>query len=633
MTGGPALTREQQDAVALPDGPYLITAPPGSGKTEVLIRRTIHVLERSLGEVFRVLALTYTYKAAEELRTRVRQAVPGDDQWRVTAMTFHAFGHDMLGHYGAPVGVAPDAPVLDDKEDKRRLLAVALANEGISVRGITPKEWGDLFDSIALLKSGLSSPAAAPTTDCLGGRLTLSEAYEAYEAVLANAGALDFESMLTQAYRLLLIDPWVGEHYRRMYRHVLVDEGQEMNTAQYELLRALCGDDLRAVFIVADSDQSINAFAGGGPRHLQQFGADFGAEERHLTKNFRSARTIVGAASTLATQIKARSITAPAMEADTLAEGWVGAWEFADETAEAEGIASWIAALLVEGLPEEWTHADEDRALSAEDICVLGRTRYVFDAVVGALGACGTDALVRTEEGGLLDSALGRAIYYVLRLIANPRDFPSRRRLLAELGDMDAGLPERPSAPDLAGWLRSSAFPTAVRDLLAAAASEATTHDDLVPALIALRLPDADDLGHLAWLRDQAELERRWTTYQLTTRAPERTLTGFLRVLAQLQRAVGDDPGVRILTPYRARGLGFRAVVILGVNEGTFPFYRAKTEQEIDEERRAFYVAATRAARALLLTRPAVRYDRYGRAWRDPESRFVREMGLKMESP
>lgn len=632
MTGELALTAEQRDAVGLPDGPYLVTAPPGSGKTEVLIRRTIHLLERSLGEVFRVLALTYTYKAAEELRARVRTAVPGEEQWRVSAMTFHAFGHEMLRNYGGPVGVGPGVTVLDDNEDKRLLLSRALADEGVAVARVPRKEWQELFGAISLLKAELCPPSAAPATAVLGGRLTLRDAYVAYDSVLANEGALDFDTMLTQSVRLLSVDPWVGEHYRAVYRHVLVDEGQEMNAAQYGLLRGLCADELRAVFVVADRDQSINAFAKGGPQHLKSFLADFGARERHLTQNFRSARTVVESASKLAAHIQTRSPSAPPMQADTLAQGWVGAWEFADEAAEAQGVAAWIGTLIEEGLLRQWAHADEDRAVRPEDVCVLGRTRYVFDALVTALETAGIEPLFRSEEGGVLDSELGRSVYNVLRLAVNARDFPSRRRLLDLVGGGATPLAERPSRDQLAAWLRSSTLPAPVRDLLVTIAAGSIDDPQVVPALVGLQVPEAGDPGHLEWLRDQAELERRWLDYQVRTRPSDQSLSGFLTVLAQLQRAVADEPGVRILTPYRARGLGFRAVVILGMSEGTFPYYKASSEAEIDEERRCVYVAATRAARALLITRPAKRLDSYGRVWRDPESRFVGEMGLKMES-
>lgn len=633
MRHPPSLTEEQRQVVELSDGPHLLTAPPGSGKTEVLVRRAIHLLGRSPGEVFRVLALTYTVKAAEELRTRVTEAVGPDEQWRVTATTFHSFGLDMLEHYGVPVGVASNVAVFDDVVDKASIVLPVLEQEGLDLHGVDDKDWREMFAAIARLKVDACPPDSVPSARVLGGVLSLKEAYDAYEVALATEGGIDFEGMVTQAHRLLLTDPWVGEHYRRMYRHMLIDEGQEMTTAQYEMVLALCGDDLRNVFVVADDDQSINAFAGGGPRHLRRFEENFGAQHSYLTTNFRSARKIVAVAATLAKHIETRRITAPNMVASTLATGWVGARCFSGEQAEAEGIAAWVAQLLSEGLPEAWVYEGEERSLAPHDICILGRSRYVFDAVIAALGQRGIEVLVRTEEGGLFDSPLGRAVFSGLRLVLNPRDLPSRRRLLAELPNADRAFPSEPTPDDLSGFFRSLAvtqdLPAAVAEALANAVATGG-RSEVVPILVALKLDE--EIGDLLWERDQEQFARRWTDYQATTLLQERTLAGFLKLLAQLERTVRDDPGVRVLTPHRARGLGFRAVVILGMNEGTFPDYRAKTDAEIDEERRTVYVAATRAARALYFTRPASHTNRYGRVFQDGESRFVAEMGLTMEA-
>lgn len=301
-------------------------------------------------------------------------------------------------------------------------------------------------------------------------------------------------------------------------------------------------------------------------------------------------------------------------------------------------MATWVAQLLSEGLPEAWVHEGEERSLAPHDVCILGRSRYVFDEVVAAFADRKIAVLVRTDDGGLLDSQLGRAVLLGLRLALNPMDRPSRRRLFDEYPSTIPAFPSDPSPEGLAGYFRYMAetqdLPEGVSDALAGAAHGGNAID-VVPALVAVELaegaagpPGDPDL----WDRDRKELERLWTNYLAAARPQERTLAGFLKLLAQVERTVRDDPGVRVLTPYRARGLGFRAVVILGMNEGTFPDYRATTVTAVDDERRAVYVAATRAARALLLTRPASHTNRYGREFQDVESRFVAEMGLTMEA-
>jgi DNA helicase-2/ATP-dependent DNA helicase PcrA len=628
----PSLTKEQSAVVELPDGPYLLTAPPGSGKTEVLVRRVIHIIENSPSDLFRILALTYTVKAAGELCARVAEEVPEDEQWRVTAQTFHSFCLDLLENYGEPVGVVKPVTVFDDLEDKRTILTPVL--DEVSMRplsSVSERAWHDLFTDIARNKTDLLPPESTGSEPVLDGCATFREAYEAYELALANAGGIDFEGMLGKAVELLAVDPWVAEHQRRQFRHILIDEGQEMNTAQYELLRALCGAELRNVFVVADADQSINSYAGGGPQFLTRFARDFGATRHELTTNFRSARRIVEAVSALRSRIGTSHAVVQPMSAATLAAGCVRAVSYVDEQAEADSVATWIDELLRSGLDPTWLHPDEDPSVSPEEVCIQGRTRYAFDHIVEALAQRSIPFVVRTAEGRLFDTALGRLTFYGLRLVDNPRDLPSRRRFIAELGRAaDIGA----SREDLTLAIRAlgecGAVPAAWAELLADAASGNAEVSHVVDALGAIEL-DSSDLDAMAWALDRKEFGKCWTDYQAATRPPDRSLGGFLKYLTQLQRGVRDEPGIRILTPHRARGLGFRVVVILGMNEGTFPYYLARDQKEIDEERRAVYVAASRAARVLLLTRPRIRFNQYGRQFVEKESRFVAEMGLKME--
>jgi DNA helicase-2/ATP-dependent DNA helicase PcrA len=440
--------------------------------------------------------------------------------------------------------------------------------------------------------------------------------------------------MLLKAVELLNTDPWVADHHRRQYRYVLVDEGQEMNRAQYELLRALCADELFNVFVVADANQSINSYAGGGPQFLAEFERDFSARRYWLTTNFRSARRIVEAVAALGHHIQSRHVESREMSAATLAAGCVTAVSYDDEPTEAGSVVDWIEKLLADGLDRDWIHEDEDRVLAPEDICIQGRTRYAFDHVVGALGQQGIPFVVRTAEGGLFDSVLGKLTFYGLRLVENPRDLPSRRRFLAEL---DTSSPSQigSSGDEVAETFRGlgneGVVPELWAALLADVAAGSRPESGVIDALLGIQL-DPEHPQATAWELDQQELRRCWTDYQAATRFPERSLSGLLKYLTQLQRTVRDEPGVRILTPHRARGLGFRAVVVLGMNEGTFPYYLARSATEVDEERRAVYVAASRASRALLLSRPRVRFNQYGRRFDEQESRFIGEMSLTMEN-
>ncbi len=233
------LTAEQADAVRLGDGSHLITAPPGSGKTEVLVQRVIHLLDQSPRDVFRILALTYTVKAARELEDRVRRAVPYREQWRINATTFHAFGLDILQNYGEPVGLTSPITVVSDLEDKRLLVEPMLIDSDApfaDAATVDQKAWERLFAEIARRKTNLEDPDQVEEKRMLNGQVTLRQGYEAYEAALAINGSVDYEGMIYQTVRLMEMDPWVASHIRRQYQHILVDEGQELARAQYQLL-------------------------------------------------------------------------------------------------------------------------------------------------------------------------------------------------------------------------------------------------------------------------------------------------------------------------------------------------------------------------------------------------------------
>jgi DNA helicase II / ATP-dependent DNA helicase PcrA len=626
------LTDEQRKAVEAKDGAYVLVAPPGSGKTEVLVQRAIWLIETSPEETFRVLALTFTNKAAEALRTRVA-AVVGDEDWRVTAATFHAFCFEMLQNYGEPVGVKADVTVYENDEDRAEALLRGLVDDGLSVpASLEPQDLRGVLARIDRLKVDLITPDHAPDVQIADMGLSLKDVYEAYENALMRFGAIDFNGILLSSYQLLLTDDWVASHYRRMYQYIMVDEGQDTNLAQYEILRALCGSAFSNVYIAADENQSIFAFTGASPRYVQRFEEEFSAQRLTLTLNFRSAEAIVQTAERLAAHLRGEVTRRSTMVSAAAAPGWIGGLEFFDERAEGEAVTEWISGLLANGLSAEWLYDGEDPNVSPEGIAVIGRTRYSFDHVTRTLDRDQIGYTLRTEEGGLFDSILGRAVFFSLRIVSNPRDVPSRRRL-ASLFDRQEELDPAVSSPaEFFRALETDGMDNQLASIFISAGHEATSVDQLIPRLASLSEPISENLDQLeaeTWLKDVRQLEECWHSYKIRTRPDARTLAGFLLSINRLQRTTVDDPGVRVLTPYRAKGLEFRAVVILGMNEGTFPFYRSLgSDREVDEERRSVYVAMTRSERALLFTRPLRQQTRYGTWIQQSPSRFLLEMGV-----
>jgi DNA helicase II / ATP-dependent DNA helicase PcrA len=351
-----------------------------------------------------------------------------------------------------------------------------------------------------------------------------------------------------------------------------------------------------------------------------------------LTINFRSADTITELANRLAEHFSPTAGNHERMEATAGAPGVVKALAFSDETAEAKGVANWIEGLLGKGLDSAWISEGEDPYVAPEDIAVLARARFMLEEVRNELDRRSIAYVVRTTEEGLFDSSLGRLVYYWLRVASNERDWPSRRRIHKLLGlDGSPNPTEAFDVEQLAAVTISRGYPAPIVDILVESGSPNRNVADIISAITSFGpLDGTGDVDQLAWAHDQDELMRCWQRYAVLTDAEHRTLPDFLRALAQSQRAGLDQPGTRLLTVHAAKGLEFRAVAVIGLNDGLFPYYLSLGhEDELNEERRSLYVAITRAARSLLLTRPLLRHTRYG-ARRDEPSRFLAELGVSL---
>ncbi|MDD9991559.1 MAG: UvrD-helicase domain-containing protein, partial [Rhodospirillales bacterium] len=274
----------------------LVVAPAGSGKTEVLIRRVIRTLESSAGESFRLLVVTFTVKAAEELRRRARDAV-ADELWRIDADTIHGFALDWLRRYGKEVGVGPDVVVLSDDIDRAAVVRTYLQSVGLgaSVSDGLDDDLRSLLDAIDThrLQDGVTNCEPDSIGRYFG--ITLGEVSEAYESSLIDQGAIDFPGMLLGLRKLLDEDDWVLGHFRTLYREILVDEGQDLSEFQARLLRQLAGDSI-SLFVVADDKQSIRGYAGGAFKHAERLVPQAAEAPLTLRHNFRCAQRILCAA-------------------------------------------------------------------------------------------------------------------------------------------------------------------------------------------------------------------------------------------------------------------------------------------------------------------------------------------------
>lgn len=621
MTPSATLTPKQQAAVDKGDGVFLMEAPPGAGKTEVLVRRILRLLSDSAGANFRVLALTHTTRAAEAITRRITADLDEEGR-RLTADTIHAFCRTLLRNYGRPVGVEPDFSVIATADERRAALGTALEDLGVAPGAIHLNTANDLLRRLDDLRV-VDSPVELAQQQSVGG-YSSAELLAAYDAVLDQWNSLDFPALIWRAHKLLQTESWTRNHVRRMHRYVLLDEAQDCTPTQFAVIELMLGDTPN-LFVVASEQQSIYAFGGADPRAvLGRIRKRYSPTLLNLTSNFRSAARIIEHANHLADHLLGEAVLK--MEHTGTATGSVAGWQAHDEAQEARLVAHWASTIVAQGLNPDELEPNEETSIREPEIAILARTRWGLEPVKNELGALGHEVVERVSEDGAVTSNLGIAIHCVLSSLANPLNPTARTRLCSLVSEISDT--EDVADHDL--------------DQLLAAASAAPSLDlidtytnlgdveALVADLLDLR-PSDDDPEPQAWWQERDELRACWHTYSARTAATDRTLVGFLTQMTRLREASLDQSGIRLLTLHAAKGAEFKAVAVMGLNQGTVPYYRSMgSEQEVNDERQAFYVAITRASRTLLVTRSETRLTQADRVQRPPPSRFLKEMELEM---
>lgn len=630
------LTPEQEAIVSLTDGAYLVVAPPGSGKTEVLAQRIVRLVQSAPDAGFKVLALSFTKNAAATMRRRVGDRL-GEFTWRVVCTTYHAFCTDLLRSYGDLVGLPSDFTLYDTAEDQLQALAQGLVEEGVigDPSEIDRTAALEALGVIGRLKRDLVLPTAAPDKVLAKWSVPLSVAYRAYELALRKNGALDFDGVLVKAHELLRTQPELCAQYRRSYRYILIDEAQDTSTAQYELLRALCGDEHRNVLMVADPAQSIYGFAGASAKFIEAFERDFSAERYVLGTTFRCGSEILRIAATL--QPSGTKALTQSRAQKARAKGWVSFEAWNSERDEAGATVDWAEALIRDGLPASSVAVEEQQNVRAEELAIVARSRNHLHAVLAELDRRSIPYHFSTGESGVFDTEEYSVLLYGLKVLANERDVALARSLIAHvkrlkvravLRDYDGLLDDAAQLlAALAGDLAETNMAAPIAALSDAAAGREST------AAVLQRLADWDpgpavaDVDEADLLNGDRQLfGERWIQYRNRPESVQRGWHGLVLELVSTPRP--EAPGVRVLTVHAAKGLEFKAVAIVGLNDGSFPDFRNLDGKDIEGERRLMYVGVTRASRALWLSRPRVRQTRFGSRGQEP-SRFLEEMGFQ----
>ena len=643
-----SLNPEQREAVLHTEGPLLILAGAGSGKTRVITVRIGHLISSRLAAPDEVLAVTFTNKAAEEMRTRVEHLL-GNDVKQAWISTFHSLCARLLRREAPAIGLSRDF-VIYDSSDQLAVVRQALKALQIDDKLLPPRA---ALSRISQAKNRMEGPEAMKSSGWTMRDEQMSRVYAAYLRALKDAGGLDFDDLLLKTVELFETSERVRSYYAHKFKYVLVDEYQDTNRPQYLLIRRFA-EVHRNLCVVGDPDQSIYRWRGADLRNILDFERDFpDVKVVKLEQNYRSTQVILEAASAVISRNRNRKDK----KLWTNQEGGARIiyYQAGDEIEEAD--------FITRGVRE--TAREQPDAMTAVLYRTNAQSRAIEDALMREGVAYRIIGGVRFYERKEIKDALA-----YLRLLINPHDDVSFRRVvnvpargvgksvmealeaIEPGGDDDAtplllaGLQPAPSprslwARTLTGLERRLLPPRALtalkgfRDMLVHLADDAKGAS--VSITIGLML---DRTGYLHELREEKSedaegrvenlMELVSAAREYEQRDDEPSLGGFVDRLSLLSEADevegAKEARVWLMSMHAAKGLEFPVVVVAGMEEGLFPHSRsAEDEEEVEEERRLCYVCLTRARERLVLT-GASRRRVFGDYQSTRPSRFLEEV-------
>jgi len=626
----------QAQAVEHTDGPVLIFAGAGSGKTRVLTHRIAYLLGEKEVAPDRILAVTFTNKAAGEMKTRLERMV-GSKSRDLWVGTFHAMCVRVLRRDGTRIGISPSFAIIDDA-DQRQLVKDILDDLDYDERQIAP---GACLHEISKAKNALVWPEQfhEKQTSFLGERM--GNVYAEYQRRLRESNSLDFDDLIVRTIDLLEKDETVRKKYQAKFEYILVDEYQDVNIAQYRLI-ALLGAKHKNVTVVGDDDQSIYSWRGSDHTMILRFEEDFpGAKIFKLEENYRSTQRILDAANALVANNKTRE---PKKLFTRRAEGEaITLYPAATERDEARYVTEKVKELVRDGS-------------AYRDFLILYRTNAQSRVFEEALIADGIPYRVVGGVGFYSRAEIKDIIAY-LRYIMNPSDALAFKRIV---NVPRRGIGQQTLAALVkAATQRGLSVGEAIFDseLLREAVPKKLKELERFAELIRSFRKQAETLGvgdllvsvmedsgyvrelqaeetHDARARIENLQELVGVSREYEGNEPESTLAGFLANVALISDLDSLDPDssyVTLMTLHGAKGLEFSHVFLTGLEEGVFPHSRALTDMpELEEERRLAYVGVTRAMDRLFLTY-AQRRALFGNTYAYPKSRFIEEMpGLEV---
>lgn len=636
-----SLNENQREAVLWDKGPLLVLAGPGSGKTRVLTCRIARILEQSAGQHFRILALTFTNKAAAEMRGRVEELVPSE-LGRVRLTTFHSYAAELLQQHGNHLSFRPDFQILSNDIDREALLddVIGQLRKDLSCSLPDHFEATQLLPAVTYLLEQCVPVEQAETllqNANVESAILLARVYSAYREALRRTNSLDFPSLIAESFDLLNKFPFLVKHVRKVFKHILVDEFQDTNRSQYQILSLIAQPDPSTLFIVADDDQIIYQWNGASPERLQSLRDNFGVSELQLPENYRCPPQVIGLANALIENNLNRSVGKKPLKAVKQGESNDVVRVFRFNSLDEEAL--WIADDILQRSVEERTNC-----------AVLARTKKLIDLVGRKLEKAGVTVYYAARKDEFKSAPL-RVLHAILRLVSSREDKQSLARLSKAFYELEGISIEL--APVLS---RASADG---KDLLRSWLDEVQRHDTLkektrflLKSDIKLLLNSLNYRGFAEKLFDWAEASQAdsrkdkdafnefeeerdvWKILlaDITKKfeGEEISLYQFLHELDLTSKTPPKSPeAIPCFTIHASKGMEFGHVYLMGLVEDQLPSWAAvkkgDNSLEIQEERRNCFVAITRAQESLTMTFSAQVFG-----WTKQPSRFLREMGIEL---
>lgn len=607
------LSEKQRQIVEFTDGALLVEAGPGSGKTRVLIERIKHLINNS--KRGKVLALTFSNMAADEMKTRLSEDNSFEENVdRVTVGTIHSFCLDLVQSRGNLIGLNSDIVLFENEDDRKTVLKDAFIDNPELNAFIS-----NYSDKQRILQRSLQLISERKKTFILPENCTDNDPfpliYSEYNRKLIEQNAMDFDDILFFAYRILVENPRVVQMYNSLYKYICVDESQDLNFAQYQVIKALCGTSFKNLMLVGDANQSIYGFNGSSSVYMSKnFVEDFKPTRFILNENYRSAKRIVEFANQLEHY---DSVT------NYVYDGELCAYCFDDEDSEAKYIVDKIEQLIRDG------HPDVEGKITENSIAVIARNRYVFNKLEHELANRNLSFYFKKTISGIEnESDLMKVFDLSIRILINSRDYIHLNQLMKLTGYAERGASSYSDGLSIIKNALKSTEYSIIIPALEKLNKENLNVNNSLGAIQDLLPSFSDDERYLISM-DIDQWRKHWTKYCMIVPKENRSLTSFRNLISLGKTAATEaHTGISLLTAHMSKGLQYDVVFVMGLCEGVFPDYRAinEGEKQLAQEKNNMYVAVTRAKRLCYMTFPKKKMMPWGDIKYQTPSRYIKDI-------